>query len=146
MRGLGRYEPSKWWWEPIELLKKLFFCGILLILGPEEGGSLHGVEGSAHLGQAALADEGGPLPEGAVDAFDKVRRALTVLTDEKLRAIHDAELLGGKKKKGQTERGAGGKLPPRSVACHAVAEIDFLHNAVDAITGSRSSVSTRSTR
>ena len=40
--------------------------------------------------------------EGAIDAFNKLRKALAVLNDEQLRATYDAELSGGKKKAGQT--------------------------------------------
>ena len=36
---LQTYEPTKWWWESKELLRKFFFCGILMLLGPTSGGS-----------------------------------------------------------------------------------------------------------
>jgi hypothetical protein len=29
------YEPQFWWWEVVELLRKLFLCGIIVFIMPD---------------------------------------------------------------------------------------------------------------
>ena len=57
---------------------------------------------SAYKRVALLVHPDKTSADGALDAFNKLRKAFAVLNDEKLRATYDAELVGGKKKKGQT--------------------------------------------